>query len=86
MRRTSMKGPIDKGPGYTVIALLFLAATTAAHAATVEWRDAQLQEFLDEAAGNNPEIQAARSEREAAQYRVSPAGALDDPMLEGDLQ
>jgi outer membrane protein TolC len=41
-----------------------------------------LKELVTEALQNNPEIQAARKEREAAQHRVAPAGALDDPMLE----
>jgi outer membrane protein TolC len=44
-----------------------------------------LQELLEEAARNNPEIRVARSEREAAQQRISPAGALDDPMLEAGV-
>ena len=41
-----------------------------------------LNKLVAEALQNNPEIHAARKEREAAQYRVAPAGALDDPMLE----
>ena len=43
---------------------------------------ASLADVVAEALQNNPEIQAARKEREAAQHRVAPAGALDDPMLE----
>ena len=43
---------------------------------------AALDKLVAEAQQNNPEIQAARKEKEAAQYRVAPAGALDDPMLE----
>ncbi|MDH4189695.1 MAG: TolC family protein [Betaproteobacteria bacterium] len=35
-----------------------------------------------EALANNPEIRAARAEREAARQRVYAAGALDDPMVE----
>ncbi|RFC36500.1 MAG: Outer membrane protein TolC [Candidatus Nitrotoga sp. LAW] len=38
--------------------------------------------MIAEALENNPEIQAALREREAARQRISPAGALDDPMLE----
>jgi cobalt-zinc-cadmium efflux system outer membrane protein len=38
--------------------------------------------LVAEALATNPEIQAARREREAAQLRILPAGALDDPMLE----
>ncbi|MBI4190778.1 MAG: TolC family protein [Betaproteobacteria bacterium] len=41
-----------------------------------------LKELVSDALQNNPEIQAARKELEAAQHRVAPAGALDDPMLE----
>jgi cobalt-zinc-cadmium efflux system outer membrane protein len=48
-------------------------------------RDLQLQELVAEAARNNPEIRAAGNERVAAQHRVLPAGALDDPMLEAGV-
>jgi len=41
--------------------------------------------LIAEALENNPEIQAAHQEREAAQQRVSPAKALDDPMLEAGV-
>ena len=44
-----------------------------------------LQELVAEAARNSPEIRAAGNERLAAQHRVSPAGALDDPMLEAGV-
>ncbi|MEX1994817.1 MAG: TolC family protein [Steroidobacteraceae bacterium] len=42
----------------------------------------QLAALVAEALANNPQIAAARSERDAAQQRVPAAGALDDPMLE----
>jgi outer membrane protein, heavy metal efflux system len=42
----------------------------------------QLADLLGEAVANNPELAAARSERDAAKQRIAPAGALDDPMLE----
>ena len=42
----------------------------------------QLADLLSEAVANNPELAAARSERDAAQQRIAPAGALEDPMLE----
>jgi cobalt-zinc-cadmium efflux system outer membrane protein len=64
---------------------LFAVAPTEVRAAPEELRDAQLQELIAEAARNNPEIRAARNEREAALYRVPPAGALDDPMLEAGV-
>jgi outer membrane protein TolC len=68
-----------------IVLLLFAAASAGARAAPEEPRDAQLQELIAEAARNNPEIRAASNERLAAQHRVSPAGALDDPMLEAGV-
>ncbi|MCM2310195.1 MAG: TolC family protein [Steroidobacteraceae bacterium] len=44
-----------------------------------------MADLLAEAIRNNPEIAAARSERDAAQQRISPAGAFDDPMLEAGV-
>jgi len=44
-----------------------------------------LQELISEALKNNPEIRAAAHEKEAAAQRISPAGALDDPMIEAGL-
>ncbi len=44
-----------------------------------------LKQLIAEALKNNPELQAARSEAEAARQRIAPAGALDDPMLEAGL-
>jgi outer membrane protein, heavy metal efflux system len=41
-----------------------------------------LADLLSEAVANNPELAAARSERDAAVQRIAPAGALEDPMLE----
>lgn len=46
---------------------------------------APLAQLISEALQNNPEIQAARKEWEAASQRVAPAGALDDPMLEAGV-
>jgi len=46
-------------------------------------RTTPLQELIAEALKNNPEINAAAHERDAAARRVSAAGALDDPMAEG---
>jgi len=68
-----------------MILLFIAAASTGVSAAPEEPRDVQLQELISEAARNNPEIRAARDEVEAARQRVSPAGALDDPMLEAGL-
>lgn len=69
-----------------LIGLLLLAtASIGVHAAPEAPRDAQLQELVAEASRNNPEIRAASHERLAARHRVSPAGALDDPMLEAGV-
>src|SRR5688572_1927823 len=70
--------------------LAALAAAINAPLAAQTWtaaspRSSQLQELVAEAARNSPEIRAAGNERLAAQHRVSPAGALDDPMLEAGV-
>lgn len=44
-----------------------------------------LDELVAEALANNPEIRAARNEREAAKQRIRPAGAFEDPMLEAGV-
>lgn len=83
MRHESASAVRRGGAAQVAIALLLLAAASAgAQAAPVESPDTQLPALLEEALANNPEIRAADSERQAAQHRVSPAGALDDPMLE----
>lgn len=47
--------------------------------------DAQLSALIAEVLQNNPEIQAAYQEHEAARQRIAPAAALDDPMLEAGV-
>lgn len=44
-----------------------------------------LSELVAEALRNNPEIKAALHEKEAARYRIAPAGALEDPMVEAGV-
>jgi outer membrane protein TolC len=81
-----MKRPFDEKLGHAVIALLlFAVASASARAAPEDAGDPQLQKLVAEAARNNPEIRAASNERLAARQRVSPAGALDDPMLEAGV-
>lgn len=81
-----MKRAFDEKLGHAVIVLLFFAVvSTGGRTAPAEGDDPQLQELLAEAVRNNPEIRAAKSERDAAQHRVLPAGALDDPMLEAGV-
>ena len=41
-----------------------------------------LATLIDEATLANPAIRAARQEAQAAEQRIAPAGALNDPMLE----
>ena len=41
-----------------------------------------LAKLIEEATQANPEVRAARREVEAAEQRIAPAGALNDPMLE----
>ena len=72
-------------PALAFLALMLAVALGCAHAAPTEPGDAQLQQLIVEAARNNPEIRAAANERLAAQHRILPAGALDDPMLEAGL-
>lgn len=66
----------------SVAALTLLLALPAA---AQEAPDGRLAALLAEAAENNPDIQAASRELAAARSRVSPAAALDDPMLEAGV-
>ncbi|HEX7221483.1 MAG TPA: TolC family protein [Burkholderiales bacterium] len=67
------------------IAYCIAAAVLALPAAAQEPADTQLAALLVEAGQNNPDLQAARREASAARSRISPAGALDDPMLEAGV-
>ncbi|HEU4353872.1 MAG TPA: TolC family protein [Burkholderiales bacterium] len=68
---------------WSCVAGIVLAA--ALPAAAQEPIDAQLAALLADAAQNNPDVQAARREASATRSRISPAGALDDPMLEAGV-
>jgi len=86
MKRMTMNIPLGEKLGRLAIVLLLLVVASAGmRAAAAEELDPQLQDLLAEAARNNPEIRAAGYEREAAQQRISPARALDDPMLEAGV-
>ncbi len=67
------------------IAYCIAAAVLALPAPAQEPADTQLAALLVEAGQNNPDLQAARREASAARSRISPAGALDDPMLEAGV-
>lgn len=60
------------------------SAGVPVHSASLR-NDTQLSGLIAEVLQNNPEIQAAYQEREAARQRVAPAAALDDPMLEAGV-
>lgn len=50
-----------------------------------EGLERELAALVAQALESNPEIKAARAELAAAEQRVRPAGALDDPMLEAGV-
>jgi outer membrane protein TolC len=60
--------------------IVFAASVIAPHAPGVD--AASVDHLIAEALQNNPDVRAARKEHEAALQRISPAGALDDPMIE----
>lgn len=63
-----------------------LAATCPVAVAADEGRAGpKVEDLIAEALQNSPEIAAARRERDAAEQRVKPAGALEDPMLEAGV-
>jgi outer membrane protein TolC len=62
--------------------MFLIVALGFAPVAGAQAPDALLRSLAAEAAQNNADIQAAQREVEAARNRVSPAAALDDPMLE----
>jgi len=68
-----------------ILAILVLAAAMLPPAGAAAPVTTPLQAIIREAQQNNPEIRAARSEKEAAEQRIAPAGALDDPMLEAGV-
>ena len=59
-----------------------LVVAQSALAAEARAPEAALRQLIGEALKHNPEIAAALHEKDAAGHRISPAGALDDPMLE----
>jgi outer membrane protein TolC len=68
---------------FCTAAFLLAAALPAAAQESID--DPQLEALLAEAAQKNPDLLAARRETGAARSRISPAGALDDPMLEAGV-
>ena len=74
--------PAPTSPGAT--ARVQLAGGLAADIVTAT-KVTPVGELAAEALKNNPEIRAALNEWEAAQRRIQPAGAIDDPMLEAGV-
>lgn len=77
----------DRGASTQAAPEQFAGAFTAANPQNSASPDTlpTLSTLIAEALENNPEIQAALREREAAQQRISPAEALDDPVLEAGV-
>ena len=75
---TGTVGPIPVAPKISSISF-----AASASASSNEFPG--LRALIAEALENNPEIQAALREREAARHRILPAEALDDPVLEAGV-
>ena len=83
--QTDIRVRMNRPTAMARILFALCISVVAGVAATAEFPDKYprvLQGALIEATTNNPDVLAARKEYEAAQQRVAPAGALDDPMLE----
>ena len=78
-------GRMPRAAALVAAAVVAAAATPAC--AQNRFADAApaLSSLVAEALQNNPELRAAAKETEAANQRVRPAGALEDPMLEAGL-
>ena len=90
--RPAPRGPADSSCKLaTMLALAAFVHAGPAIAASIEipavstGEASALPRLIAEALRNNPEIRAARHERDASVQRISPAGALDDPMLEAGV-
>lgn len=75
----------ENSPGKAGTAIFAQPASKETLAASDFHAVALLPGLIAEALENNPEIQAAQQEREAARQRIAPAEALDDPMLEAGV-
>jgi len=75
----------ENSPGKAGTAIFAQSASKETLAASYSHAVALLPGLIAEALENNPEIQAAQQEREAARQRIAPAEALDDPMLEAGV-
>lgn len=64
---------------------LWLAASPAAGAEPTQLPGASVEELLELAQQQNPELTTMRLEAEAAAERIYPAGALPDPVLRAEL-
>ena len=71
--RTAIRQMFIALPLFFLFALLFLFA------AGVQAEDLKLQQLIDEALRNSPELQASRSRTSASEYRIPQAKTLPDP-------
>jgi cobalt-zinc-cadmium efflux system outer membrane protein len=71
--------------GGVLAAITILGFSVAAADERTSPEPAQLETLIAEAVEKNPEIAASRAELLAAQSRIAPAGALDNPMLEAGV-
>jgi outer membrane protein, heavy metal efflux system len=69
-----------------LLSALLLLATGAANAQDEPALGANVQQLLEYVESHNPELAAMRYEVQAAEARVQPAGALEDPSLEIELR
>ena len=85
MLSTIARAEVSPQPGSGASTQAAPKQSVEAFAATHPQNPTSLTTLIAEALENNPEIQAALREREAAQQRISPAEALDDPVLEAGV-
>ena len=75
--------PLRKCVGFWVIVLCLLPRLAKAEELPPRFT---LQQLLQEALANNPQLKASHSGWEAAKFRISQARSLEDPMIGADLE
>ena len=66
---------------FITLSLLFFIAPLFLVTVPVQAEDLNLQQLIEEALRNSPELQASRSRTEASEYRIPQAKTLPDPMF-----
>jgi outer membrane protein TolC len=85
LRHTRLPGSARRWASCAALAALVGAGTLLAAPARAAALGEDVQGLLDYARAQSPELAAMRSEAQAAQQRVQPAGALPDPVLRVEL-